>query len=207
MAARGSVRAPCPRGRGLVSSVLALGLALGFGAAVSGSAAAQGKFHIEDLHFPVQDLRFPVQDLRFPVDALRLPVVDMTAPVAKTKKETKFSLLGDVLFDFDKATIRPQADAVLRRIAARIKKDFRRGRVRVEGHTDSMGSDAYNRKLSKHRAASVKTWFAGKGGISARRIAAQGFGEKRPVAPNTKGGKDNPEGRQQNRRVEIIVRR
>ena len=189
--------------------LVVLFLAFGLGAALAGPAAAQEKKFpaLQDLRFPVDPLRFPIDALRLPVDAMRLPVQDMAAPVAETKKETKFSLLGDVLFDFDKAAIRPQADAVLRKIAARIKKDFRRGRMRVEGHTDSMGADAYNLKLSERRAASVKTWFAGSGGIAARRITARGFGEKRPVAPNTKGGKDNPEGRQQNRRVEIIVRR
>ena len=188
--------------------VAALLLFLGIGAAVSGPAAAQNRnFPVQDLRFRVDPLRFSIDPLRFPVDPLRLPIQDMTAPVAKTKKEIKFSLLGDVLFDFDKAAIRPQADAVLRRIAALIKKDFRRGRMRVEGHTDSMGADAYNLKLSQRRATSVKAWFATKGGLPARRITARGFGEKRPVAPNTKGGKDNPEGRQKNRRVEIIVRR
>lgn len=183
-------------------------------------ATAQQEFPVQDLKFPSHPLqfrtdrlslpadavRFPADTVRFPADAVRFPVEDMAAPVAKSKKEVKFALQGDVMFDFDKATIRLEAELVLQRLAARIKKDFGRGRIRVEGHTDSKGSDSYNKKLSGRRAASVKAWFAQKGGLSSRRISTQGVGEARPVAPNTKGGKDNPEGRQKNRRVEIIVR-
>ena len=73
--------------------------------------------------------------------------------------------------------------------------------IRVEGHTDSIGSDADNLALSKERAEAVaKAIEAARDDLE---VAATGKGEKEPVAPNTKGNDDNPEGREKNRRVEI----
>ena len=80
--------------------------------------------------------------------------------------------------------------------------------MRIEGHTDSKGNDAYNQKLSERRAASVKTWFTDKEGLGKVQFATQGFGAKKPVASNTKpDGSDDPEGRQKNRRVEIVIKK
>lgn len=77
--------------------------------------------------------------------------------------------------------------------------------VRIEGHTDSVGSAAVNLRLSRERAASVKDYLVDNG-IDAGRLETEGYGETRPVAPNTKpDGSDNPEGRAQNRRVELHV--
>jgi outer membrane protein OmpA-like peptidoglycan-associated protein len=182
-------------------------LAVLIGLAAAGPAKPQGKtYDVRPLRLPVEALRLPVEAVRFPVARLRVPIEDMADPTAETVRETRFTLLGDVLFDFDQATIRQQAGAVLARIAVRIEKTFRRGHVRVEGYTDSKGSKSYNQALSERRARSVKAWLVENGGIPARRIAAKGFGEQRPVAPNTRNGKDNPEGRQKNRRVEIVAR-
>lgn len=72
------------------------------------------------------------------------------------------------------------------------------------GHTDSIGSDAYNQKLSERRAAAVKAYLVSKG-IEANRVYTEGKGEKQPVAENRTNGRDNPEGRAKNRRVEIEV--
>jgi outer membrane protein OmpA-like peptidoglycan-associated protein len=71
--------------------------------------------------------------------------------------------------------------------------------MRVEGHTDSIASDDYNQKLSERRAQSVQRWLAASGGVKGT-ITPRGFGESRPVA-----GNDTPAGRQQNRRVEIVI--
>ena len=70
--------------------------------------------------------------------------------------------------------------------------------MRVEGHTDSIASDDYNQKLSERRAQSVQRWLAANGVKGA--VAARGFGESKPVAAN-----DSAAGRQQNRRVEIVI--
>jgi outer membrane protein OmpA-like peptidoglycan-associated protein len=123
-----------------------------------------------------------------------------------TAQEIRIELQADVLFDFDKAVLRAEAESTLRKVAEVIRSQP--GAVTVEGYTDSKGSDAYNQRLSESRAASVRAWLAGKGGVQAARIAARGFGEARPVAPNTKpDGSDDPEGRQRNRRVEIAIRK
>ncbi|MDT0619070.1 OmpA family protein [Salinisphaera sp. P385] len=77
--------------------------------------------------------------------------------------------------------------------------------VRIEGHTDSIGSNEYNLELSQDRADSVKAYLVDNG-IAASRMVTRGFGETRPVAPNTQpDGSDNPAGRAENRRVELHV--
>ena len=123
-----------------------------------------------------------------------------------TGQEIRIELQADVLFDFDKSVLRPEATATLRKVADVIRANP--GLVTVEGFTDSKGSDAYNQALSERRAASVKSWLVQSGGAEAARVAARGLGETRPVAPNTKpDGSDDPQGRQRNRRVEIAIRK
>ncbi len=106
--------------------------------------------------------------------------------------------LGDVLFDSGQATLKPGATGTVDRLAEFLIQSPDRS-VTIEGHTDSMGSDRYNMSLSENRANSVKAALVGKG-VPAERIVAVGKGEGVPVA-----GNDNSAGRQQNRRVEIIV--
>ena len=79
--------------------------------------------------------------------------------------------------------------------------------VQIEGHTDAKGDDGYNQRLSERRAESVRLWFI-RNALHNVQFSSRGFGETRPVAPNTKeGGADDPEGRQKNRRVEIVIRK
>jgi outer membrane protein OmpA-like peptidoglycan-associated protein len=111
-------------------------------------------------------------------------------------------LPGDVLFDFDKATIRPSAVPVLEKVGAAARQTGNR-LIRVDGHTDAVGQPAYNQRLSKARADAVAQWLA-QSGAAAARLSAQGFGATRPVAPNrTPDGRDDPAGRQKNRRVTV----
>jgi photosystem I P700 chlorophyll a apoprotein A2 len=136
------------------------------------------------------------------IDAL---LKDLGARVSDT--EIRIQLPADVLFDFDKANIRPDAAAALTKVAE-IIKSYARAPVAVEGHTDGKGAAAYNQKLSEQRALSVKDWLVKTGGIAAARITTRGLGMTQPVAPNTTPeGKDDPAGRQKNRRVEIVVRK
>ena len=111
--------------------------------------------------------------------------------------EAVISLEG-VHFDFDKATLRPEAIAVLDQAAGLLDK-HERVVVEVAGHTDSVGSDAYNQGLSVRRADSVKNYLVSKG-VNASRLTARGYGESQPVASN-----DTDAGRAENRRVELIV--
>ena len=115
------------------------------------------------------------------------------------------SLLGDILFDFDKWNIKPEAEETLFKVSSIFKK-LENKKLLIKGHTDSKGSDAYNLRLSKYRAESVKDWLSYKAGIDSHLIEAIGYGESKPVAPNKHpDGSDNPEGRQKNRRVEIVI--
>lgn len=153
--------------------------------------ADPSKNKILDLVFHVEDMGGKVQDLQ----------------VKETGEEIRIDLAADVLFDFDKADLRPAAQQTLHQ-AADIIWQKAKGTVRIEGHTDSKGNDAYNQKLSERRAASVKAWFTAKEGLGKVQFSTQGFGAKKPVAPNTKpDGSDDPEGRQKNRRVEIIIKK
>ena len=119
------------------------------------------------------------------------------APKPKPVAE-KVTLAGDVLFDFDKAVLKSEGKAKLDDLANRIK-GINLEVVIAIGHTDSIGSDAYNQKLSVRRAESVKSYLVSKG-VEPNRIYTEGKGEKQPVASNK-----TKEGRQKNRRVEIEV--
>ncbi len=125
--------------------------------------------------------------------------------VNETPQEMRLTLAADVLFDFDKATIRPDAAAALHQVAAIIREKSH-GTVRIEGHTDAKGTAGYNQRLSERRAASVEGWLVDKEGFTPAGFATQGLGAARPVAPNRKpDGSDDPAGRQRNRRVELII--
>lgn len=106
--------------------------------------------------------------------------------------------LGDVLFDTAKATLKPGALATIERLV-KFLQDAPERTVLIEGHTDSVGSSEYNQSLSQRRADAVKTALLERG-VSADRIQAVGKGEDYPVASN-----DNAGGRQQNRRVEVVI--
>ncbi len=118
-----------------------------------------------------------------------------TAPVAAASKVT---YAADAFFDFDKSVVKPAGKAKLDDLVAKIKGINLEVIIAV-GHTDSIGSDAYNQKLSVRRAESVKAYLISKG-IEKNRIYTEGKGEKQPVADNK-----TKEGRAKNRRVEIEV--
>jgi outer membrane protein OmpA-like peptidoglycan-associated protein len=107
-------------------------------------------------------------------------------------------VLRSVYFEFDKATIRGDAAPVLDE-AAGLLRDEGEINVAAEGHTDEIGTEEYNKRLSQRRADAVRGYLVGKG-INGKRIATEAFGESRPVASN-----DTAEGRAQNRRVELRV--
>lgn len=115
----------------------------------------------------------------------------------------EINLASDVLFDFDKADLKPEADPELQK-AAEVIREKGKGLILITGHTDSKGSDAYNKKLSLARAEAVKQWFE-KHGLHYD-YQTDGKGAADPIAPNTlEDGSDNPEGRAKNRRVEIVI--
>ena len=135
------------------------------------------------------------------VDVLGL-LRDLNAQVRG--KEVRIALSADVLFDFDKADLRPEAAASLDKVVA-VLKSYPNATATIEGHTDSKGDSNYNQKLSERRAESVRKWLAAHGATLP--MTTRGMGQKKPVAPNAKpDGTDDPQGRQKNRRVEIVVK-
>lgn len=122
----------------------------------------------------------------------------MEALQAKKTERGMVLTLGDVLFDLNKAELKPAGKRTVRKLADFMKK-YPERRVRVEGYTDSTGKADYNQTLSEHRADAVMQELIGQG-IDPDRIETKGFGEQYPVASNDTDG-----GRQRNRRVEIVI--
>ena len=142
------------------------------------------------------------------VAAAPAPVVAPAAPIAAPPAApvappappaaTKVTYAADAFFDFDKSVLKPEGKAKLDDLVGKIKGINLEVIIAV-GHTDSIGSDAYNQKLSIRRSESVKAYLVSKG-IEKNRVYTEGKGEKQPVADNK-----TKEGRAKNRRVEIEV--
>jgi len=113
----------------------------------------------------------------------------------------------NVLFAFDKADLTPQARREIERMAFVLNHPQAVARkITLEGHTDAIGTEAYNLDLSRRRAEAVAQELVARG-VQRDRLTAEGFGKQRPVAPNSlPEGKDNPAGRALNRRVEAVVK-
>ena len=107
--------------------------------------------------------------------------------------------LSNTLFAFNKFNLNDKAKAGLDKVAQWLS-DNPDVNVEISGHTDSVGSDSYNQKLSEDRAKAVYEYFIHEGGISSKRLSYKGYGKSRPIASN-----DTEEGRQQNRRVELNI--
>ena len=135
-----------------------------------------------------------------PAAAPAAPAATPAAPVAKpaTPTSSKVTYAADAFFDFDKAVLKPAGKAKLDDLASKVKGINLEVIIAV-GHTDSVGTDAYNQKLSIRRAEAVKAYLVSKG-IDKSRVYTEGKGEKQPVADNK-----TKEGRAKNRRVEIEV--
>jgi outer membrane protein OmpA-like peptidoglycan-associated protein len=170
-----------------VALELSLALVTGF----SPAAAAQPGAGVEG------DVRDIVQEVRDIVRRIESISGDMTT--TETKDAVEVTLAADVLFAFDSAKLTPEASKRISEVAAKITEDAS-GKVSVTGHTDSVGTDAYNQTLSEQRAASVAAALKA---IAPGEYAVVGKGESEPVAENQVNGKDNPAGRKLNRRVTI----
>jgi outer membrane protein OmpA-like peptidoglycan-associated protein len=124
------------------------------------------------------------------------------ARIAEVKREargTVITLPGGVLFASGKSTLLPSAEAKLTQVANALVTSDPDSAMVVEGHTDSQGSEQFNQRLSEKRAQAVRSYLVSHG-VAPDRISAQGLGEDNPIADN-----DSPEGRANNRRVEIVV--
>jgi outer membrane protein OmpA-like peptidoglycan-associated protein len=142
-----------------------------------------------------------------PVDATGCPVVapvpapaPMAAPAMQPKEEV--ITIRDVHFEFNKATLTPADKTQLDMVATKLKTEASNVQLHVSGHTDSVGGNAYNQKLSEKRAHSVTDYLVSAGVPRSAFVSVEGDGEARPVADNK-----TAEGRALNRRVEIKINR
>lgn len=134
---------------------------------------------------------------------VKLEEIDL--PEVSVRGDDVYNIYGleeKVLFDTDKAEIKPSATRALSEISSSIARRFRGKDVQVMGFADSRGDKDYNRELSAKRAAAVKDWLVKNGQIAAANVSIEPMGESAPVASNATAA-----GRQENRRVEIAVRK
>ncbi len=133
-----------------------------------------------------------------PVAAAPAAAAPAAKPAPAPAVATKVTYAADAFFDFDKSVLKPEGKAKLDDLASKVK-DINLEVIIAVGHTDSVGSDAYNQKLSVRRSEAVKAYLVSKG-IEKNRVYTEGKGEKQPVADNK-----TKEGRAKNRRVKIEV--
>jgi outer membrane protein OmpA-like peptidoglycan-associated protein len=115
-----------------------------------------------------------------------------------SESQIRLNMPSDITFALGSASINSRFNSVLGEVAE-VLSEYSETRVRVEGHTDSSGSDGYNQQLSERRALAVSR-FLSRDGVARSRLAVRGYGERRPVASN-----ETPSGRALNRRVEIQI--
>lgn len=138
-------------------------------------------------------------ELRIIEQAEMAQQIELTADaMAAALADTGRVALRSIQFDTAKATLKPESSAVLDQVVTLLKNDEAL-MLEVQGHTDNVGLPAANLKLSKERAAAVKDYLVTRGGIAAARLTTTGFGDTKPLAPNT-----TDEGRAENRRVELV---
>jgi outer membrane protein OmpA-like peptidoglycan-associated protein len=150
------------------------------------------------------DLRRDLDQLRAEAstrqDELYNALSQMEGKFASIRRDARGTIvsLADILFDFDKATLRRDVEFNLVKIAT-ILNQFAEMKVLIEGHTDAIGTDEYNLGLSQRRAQAVYDFLVSQD-VKAERLGWEGYGESRPVADN-----DTDEGRQKNRRVDLVI--
>ncbi|WP_223167029.1 OmpA family protein [Nonomuraea sp. SYSU D8015] len=152
-----------------------------------------------DAYLPVEDLVMPVEDIVGEVESM-----DGTESETKQGRQVTLAVTSDVLFALDKWQLTAKARQRLAKVAEKVGAEGAGGVVKIEGHTDDQGSDAYNLTLSRRRAQAVeqamRTLLTGPGVT----LHASGYGESRPKLPNIVDGRPVDENRAKNRRVEII---
>ena len=138
--------------------------------------------------------------------AAAFAVAEVDTKVIDAPSATIVQLPADVLFEFNKSTLKPDAGQALDQIAKTVRDHWKSGSVIVAGYTDGIGDDAFNMQLSKARASSVAEWLATTGKLPQVPYDIQGHGKQDPAASNSlPDGSDNPDGRRLNRRVVVSI--
>ena len=136
----------------------------------------------------------------------RIAALRKALAAERTVEGWLIKLPSKVLFEFDESELLPSAAEPLNDVAD-LSKLTGEPWMTVEGHTDAIGDESYNLDLSANRADAVKAWLVATRDLNPDRITTAGLSENVPTAPNQEAnGADNPEGRQLNRRVEILLR-
>lgn len=185
-------------------------LAAGVGAAAAGVGAAYCWVHGDGDEdgdgVPDSRDKCPGTPKGTPVDAngcpppAPAPMPVAVEPAPMPKEET--IVIRNVHFEFDKATLTAADRAQLDTVATRLKTEATTARLSVSGHTDSVGKDAYNQRLSEQRAKAVTDYLVSSGVPRASVVSVKGVGEAQPVADN-----NTADGRAMNRRTEILIQR
>jgi len=196
-----SLRAIC------VLGLLTIALMVGNSATVFAENDPQAALATKRAELERQRLELEKKSLALQQKELDLEKARQEFQEQQSGRSLSMNLSGDVLFDYDKATLRPEAEQALKKVAV-VLSQFPESQVTVEGYTDAKGTQAVNMQLSRERAQAVKDWLVKNGDIAASNISTKGFGEQYPVAANSEAnGTDNAVGRALNRRVSIIVER
>jgi outer membrane protein OmpA-like peptidoglycan-associated protein len=192
----------------MLSSARALVVALSILLAVSGMQAQndpQIAIVKKQAELDRQRLELEKKSLELQQKELDLERARQEFQAQQSGRSLSMNLSGDVLFDYDKATLKPEAEQALKKVAV-VLSQFPESKVTIEGYTDSKGTKPVNMQLSRERAQAVKGWLVKNGGVLETSISTKGFGEQYPIAANkNQDGSDNPLGRALNRRVSIIV--
>jgi outer membrane protein OmpA-like peptidoglycan-associated protein len=151
-------------------------------------AADQARSDSEAAHLAAENSEQEASELQRQIDLLQ----------AKATERGLVLTLGDVLFESGRADLKPGTAGKLNKLVTFLNSHADRS-IAIEGYTDSVGSEDYNQALSQRRADSVRSYLV-RQGIASGRLSASGMGESDPVA-----GNDSADGRQQNRRVEVII--
>ena len=163
---------------------------------------AKAKASVMEAQGEAEQARLEAQQARQDQAAMQEQLYRSLSAILETRREARGLIvnLSDVLFDFDRATLTPGAREKLSKLSGVLIAYPGTYRIDVEGHTDAVGTNEYNESLSQGRAQGVASYVQ-QAGVPADRIrSVAGFGETRPVASN-----DNAAGRQQNRRVELVI--
>ncbi|MEV0591308.1 OmpA family protein [Nonomuraea cavernae] len=147
----------------------------------------------------VEDLVLPIEDVIGEIESL-----DGSESETKQGAQVTVALTSDVLFALDKWVLTAKARQRLKEVAAKVNTEGAGGVVKIEGHTDDQGTDAYNVTLSQRRAQAVEQVMRGLLTGAGVTLQAKGYGESRPKLPNVVEGKPVPANRERNRRVEIV---